>query len=214
MDFTFPVGSTSIRIPVFIQNSAAGDGSGLTGLVFNTSGLACYYWRGDAGNTGGTAVTLATATLGTFTSSGFVEKDATNLPGEYEFGIPNAVLAAGAQFAIIMFTGNTIGVVNRIIVIQLAPLSAFAKNVAIAAFPFVMYNSSGVPTSGLTVSGAVSINGGAFSSLAGSVTAISNGWYKVDIAAGELNGNTIALKFSATGATDTEVTIITQIVSP
>ena len=214
MDYTFPVGSASIRIPVFIQNSAAGDGSGLTGLVYNTSGLTCYYWRGDAGNTGGTAVSLATATLGTFTSGGFVEKDSTNLPGEYEFGIPNAALASGAQWVVIGFFGNTIGLVNRIIAIQLVAQPVFAKDVAIANFPFVMYDSSGAPTTGLTVTGHVSINGGAFSALGASVSEIANGWYSVNIAAGEMNGATIALRFSASGAVDTDVTIITQIVTP
>jgi hypothetical protein len=119
MDFNITKGTTSKRLPVLLQDSASGSGAGLTGLVFNTSGLACTYWREDAGNAGGVAVTLATATLGTWATGGFVEKDSTLLPGEYEFSIPDAALATGADWVIVMFTGGTIGVVPRTIVIQL-----------------------------------------------------------------------------------------------
>ncbi len=215
MDYTLPVGSTSVRIPVFIQNSAAGDGSGLTGLTNATSGLSCYYWRGDAGNTGGTLVSLASATLGTFTSSGFVEKDATNMPGEYEFGIPNAALAAGATFVIIMFLGNTIGVVNRLITIQLVPLPAFAKNTAISKFTFPMFDGSGNPVTGLSVDCQRSIDGAAFANCTNTpATQISGGWYYIDLTASDLNGTTIALKFTNAGAKDTDYTIVTQSITP
>lgn len=100
-------GLTSQRIAVFIQNSASTVGAGLTGLVFNSAGLAWYYWREDEGNVAATAVTLATATRGTFASGGFVEKDATNLPGWYEIGIPDAALAAGADWVGVMLKGAT-----------------------------------------------------------------------------------------------------------
>ncbi len=98
-------GKTSQRIALFVQDSSSTVGAGLAGLAFNTSSLTCYYWREDEGNAGATAVTLATATRGTFTSSGFVEKDGTNMPGVYEFGIPNAALAAGASWVVVMFKG-------------------------------------------------------------------------------------------------------------
>jgi hypothetical protein len=42
-----------------------------------------------------TAVTLVTATLGTWVSGGFVEVDAVHAPGLYEFGVPNASLTSG-----------------------------------------------------------------------------------------------------------------------
>lgn len=98
-------GSTSKRLLVFIADSASTTGAGLTGLAYNTSGLVWYYWREDAGNSGGTAVTIVTATRGTFTSGGFKEVDATNLPGVYEIGIPNAVLASGASWAFMYLKG-------------------------------------------------------------------------------------------------------------
>lgn len=104
-EYTCKIDTTSKRIAVFIQDSSKADGSGLAGLVFNSSGLSCYYWRENEGNAAATAVTLATATRGTWTSSGFIEKDATNMPGWYEFGVPNAAVATGAKWVEIAFRG-------------------------------------------------------------------------------------------------------------
>lgn len=104
-EFTIKKATTSKRLTIFISDSSQTDNRGLTGLAWNTGSLVWYYWREDAGNAGGTQVTLATATRGTWTSGGFIEIDATNLPGWYEIGIPNAVLATGATWAIIMLKG-------------------------------------------------------------------------------------------------------------
>jgi hypothetical protein len=101
------VGTTSYLARVFIQDSSSTTGAGLTGLVFNTSNLVCYRARDDDGNAAGTAITLATATRGTWTSGGFVEKDATNMPGVYEFGVPNAALATGSKTVTLVFKGAT-----------------------------------------------------------------------------------------------------------
>jgi hypothetical protein len=98
-------GTTSKRLAIFVRDSSQTDGRGLTGLAWNTSGLAWYYWREDAGNAGGTAVTLASATRGTYTSGGFVEKDSTNMPGFYELGVPDAALATGAVWVVMLLRG-------------------------------------------------------------------------------------------------------------
>ena len=100
-------GTTSKRLGVFIQDSSKTTGEGLTALLFNSAGLTWYYWREDEGNADATSVTLATATRGTFTSGGFIEKDATNLPGFYEIGIPNAALATGAGWVVMGLKGAT-----------------------------------------------------------------------------------------------------------
>jgi hypothetical protein len=99
------VGTTSYLARVFIQDSSSVTGAGLTGLAFNTASLVCYRARDDDGNAAGTAITLATATRGTWTSGGFVEKDSANMPGIYEFGIPNAALATGSKTVDIIFKG-------------------------------------------------------------------------------------------------------------
>jgi hypothetical protein len=212
--FRIYAGSTSRRIPVFIQDSAAGDGGGLTGLAFGTSGLTCYYWRGDEGNTGATAVTLATATLGSFTSSGFKEKDATNMPGWYEFGIPDAALAAGADQVVIMFKGSAIGVVPCVIQIELLPSPVFAKNKALSAFVFPLIDGAGAAVTGASVTAQRSIDGGALAACANSVAEISAGLYKIDLAATDLNGTTIELLFTAVGALDAHFEIVTQALTP
>lgn len=98
-------GTTSRRIKVrFRDTSVTTKNQGLTGLVYNSASLVCYYHRD--GDTTPTAITLVTATVGTYTSGGFKEIDATNMPGFYEFGIPNAVLSSGNEVAIV-FKGAT-----------------------------------------------------------------------------------------------------------
>jgi len=104
---TLKKGTTSKRLAIFIQDSSKTTGEGLTGLLFSSSGLSWYYWREDEGNVGGTTVTLVTATRGTFASGGFIEKDATNMPGFYEIGIPNAAIATGAGWVVMQLKGAT-----------------------------------------------------------------------------------------------------------
>lgn len=100
-------GTTSKRLSIFIQDSSSTTGAGLTGLLFSSAGLAWYYWREDEANVGATVVTLATMTRGTWATGGFIEKDAANMPGFYEIGIPNAALATGADWLAMELRGAT-----------------------------------------------------------------------------------------------------------
>lgn len=86
------------------------------------------------------------------------------------------------------------------------------KNTALAAFTFFMVDSADHVSgkTGLTITATRSLDGAAFGACANSATEISNGWYKIDLAAGDLNGNTVALKFTATGADARNITIVTQ----
>lgn len=88
-------GATSEIWQIFVADSSSTTGAGLTGLVNNTSGLTAYYHRDT--DTTATAISLITMTVGTFTSSGFKEIDATNMPGWYQFCPPNAAIASGAK---------------------------------------------------------------------------------------------------------------------
>lgn len=88
-------GTTSKRRRIFIQDTTVTTGAGLTGLVYNSSGLTWYYIREDQGAS--VQVTMITMTLGTWASGGFVEVDATHMPGLYEIGIPNAAISGGAS---------------------------------------------------------------------------------------------------------------------
>lgn len=96
-------GTTSKLQKVFIQDSSSTTGAGLTGLVYNTASLTAYYIREGAASA--TAITLVTATVGTYASSGFKEVDATNMPGIYELHLPDACLASGADSVLIFMKG-------------------------------------------------------------------------------------------------------------
>lgn len=85
----------------------------------------------------------------------------------------------------------------------------FKKNTALASFPFVMVDTSGVPRTGLTVTAQRSIDGAAFASCANSVSEVSSGEYVISLAAADLNGRTIMLRFTSTGAQDRLITIVT-----
>lgn len=115
--------------------------------------------------------------------------------------LPNA--AAGAN------GGLPTGDANNSVKIQ----GNIKKNTAFAAFMFLMTDSTNHnPVTGKTVTVTRSIDGGAFGAgTLGSVTEVANGWYKVDFAAADLNGNNIVLRATATGADDTEVQIFTNV---
>jgi len=86
------------------------------------------------------------------------------------------------------------------------------KNTALSAFSFIMVSSTDhvTPTTGLTVTATRSLDGAAFEACANAVSEIGSGWYKIDLAAADLNANIVALKFTATGADATNLTIPTQ----
>lgn len=85
------------------------------------------------------------------------------------------------------------------------------KNQALSGFTFLMKDTTGVPQTGKTVTVTRSIDGGAFAAgTLGTVSEVSNGEYKVDFGAGDLNGNVIMLRATASGCADTFVQIITQ----
>ena len=99
-------GATSQIIPITIQDSSSATGGKLSGLVYNTASLTAYYNRiGAAGSA--TAISLVTATKGTWTSSGFIAVDGTNTVGNYELHIPDAALAAGADGVWVSLSGAT-----------------------------------------------------------------------------------------------------------
>lgn len=87
-------GLTSQSVNIFIADSSSTTGAGLTGLAYNTASLVAYYSHAGAN---ATATQINLATLSTITtawsSGGFKEIDATNMPGWYRLDLPDAVLA-------------------------------------------------------------------------------------------------------------------------
>ena len=96
-------GSTSVSILLLIMDSTSTTGAGKTGLAYNTASLTCYGVRpGEAA----ASISLVTQTVtGAWVSGGFVEIDATNLPGVYRLDVPNARLAAGVRSSVVMLKG-------------------------------------------------------------------------------------------------------------
>lgn len=89
--------------------------------------------------------------------------------------------------------------------------SNIKKNTAQANFLFVMTSSTtGLPQTGLTVTAQRSLDGGAFAACANSPSEIANGTYAINLAATDTNANHVMLMFTATGANQLNIEIITQ----
>ena len=89
-------GRTSLSIPVKLLSTSTNDG--VPGKVF--SDVTVSYWRQGAAQVDVTPVTLAAITTA-WTSGGFKEVDATKHKGLYRLDIPNAAVAAGADWVVI-----------------------------------------------------------------------------------------------------------------
>lgn len=90
--------------------------------------------------------------------------------------------------------------------------SSVKKNAALAKFAFLMTDSTNhAPATGKTVTCTRSIDGAAFGAgTLASVTEVGNGIYTVDFGAGDLNGNVILLRCTATACDDAFERIVTQ----
>ncbi|MDH5738732.1 MAG: hypothetical protein OEY77_00235 [Nitrospira sp.] len=96
--------------------------------------------------------------------------------------------------------------------VTLSTTASIKKNTALSAFEFFMRDSANHVSgkSGATVTAERSIDGAAFASCANAVAEVSAGIYKLDLAASDVNGNVITLKFTATGADPTLITVVTD----
>ena len=91
---TIAPGSTSQSIELYL---------GATGLTSSTSGLSARYNRT---RTASVDIPLVARTIAqAWTSGGFAEVDATNMPGVYRVDVPDAALAAGADDVTIVVRG-------------------------------------------------------------------------------------------------------------
>ena len=96
-------GTTDVSVLVFVADTSKTDGSGLTGLTYDSADLICYYARPRAS---AQQVTLATQTVtGAHSDGGFVEIDATHLAGVYRLDLPDAVCATGVDSVLVMLGG-------------------------------------------------------------------------------------------------------------
>lgn len=117
MKLILPKGTTDASVVVFIADSTVTTGAGKTGLTYNSSSLTCYYVR-----PGGSATQLSLVTqtvTGAHSDGGFVEISSTNMPGLYRLDLSDAIVASGAESAIVMLKGAT-GMAPCVLEIQLA----------------------------------------------------------------------------------------------
>lgn len=88
--------------------------------------------------------------------------------------------------------------------------ATFKKNVAYNNFPFVMFDTEGNPSTGLTVTAQRSIDGGAFAACTNSPSEVGNGGYKISFSAADLNGDSILVRMTASEAAPTLFTLTTE----
>ena len=133
-------GTTSKVLRIFVADSSQATLKGLAGLTYASSGLTWYYCR--EGDNATTSITAVTATLGTYTSAGFVAVDSTNMPGWYEIGVPNAVLASGNS--VIMQLAGAANMTPVLIEVELDAVNyQSAANFGLSAIPTASPASSG-----------------------------------------------------------------------
>lgn len=99
-------GSTDITVDVMLvqDNSGTNPGDPLTGLVWNSSGLVCYYREGGTGAV--TQLTLATQTAtGAHSDGGFVELSSTNMPGMYRLDLSDTIVSGTNDKATVVLSG-------------------------------------------------------------------------------------------------------------
>jgi hypothetical protein len=86
------------------------------------------------------------------------------------------------------------------------------KDTALAGFTFPMFSTvpPGGLTTGLSVTASRSIDGGSVAGTTNAVSEVGSGIYKINLSAADLNGNSITFLFTASGALDAAITIVTQ----
>jgi Carbohydrate esterase, sialic acid-specific acetylesterase/Concanavalin A-like lectin/glucanases superfamily len=100
MKLQIKAGTADYTLQVFIQDSSDTTGAGLAGL--DDTKVDAYYSRVETDNDvvkADIGIADLSAITDAHSEGGFVEIDATNLPGWYRLDLPDAVLAAGAWSA-------------------------------------------------------------------------------------------------------------------
>jgi len=114
-------------------------------------------------------------------------------------------------------TGNVAGSVAVATAISdktgysLANPSGFKKNTAFTTYMFPMFNATtGTLQAGLTVTATRSLDAAAFAACANAVAEVAGGFYKINLAAADLNADLVTLLFTASGAKPSIDRILTE----
>lgn len=92
-----------------------------------------------------------------------------------------------------------------------AGVTSLKKGVAVTKVPIYLELTAGGPATGKTVTVQISKDGGAFATIADTVTEISAGWYEFDLSGTEMNADWIAVKATATTTNQRNFVIRTQV---
>jgi hypothetical protein len=119
---TIAPGSTSQSIELYL---------GATGLTASTIGLSARYNRT---RTASVSIPLVARTIAqAWTSGGFAEVDATNMPGVYRLDLPDAALAAGADDVTVVVRGAS-GTNGAVMTVKLSSGGLTAAQTAAAVW--------------------------------------------------------------------------------
>ncbi len=187
-----------VIVPLRVINPYAGD--------FALSGVIAASVSGNvSGNVTGSVGSVAGSVSGNVTGS--VGSVAGNVTGNVSGNVTGSV---GSVLGITFPTNFGVMSIdsNGAVKIQ----GSIKKNTALAGFPFYMALASDhvSPATGKTITVTRAIDGGAFASCANAAAEIGSGWYQINLAASDLNGNTVALSFAASLCDTTILTVATQ----
>ena len=144
--------------------------------------------------------------LGTTTAT---EMDSTNAKGWYSFVLTQGETNGDALLFTAKSSTANVSIVGSLL---FTTISSNIKKNAASRLSFTMTDSTNHnPATGATVSGSVSIDGAAFTSLTNTpATEISNGDYTIALAAADTNGNSLLFRFTATSCDDVNIFLLTQ----
>jgi hypothetical protein len=136
---TIAPGSTSQSIELYL---------GATGLTASTTSLAARYNRT---RTASVSIPLVARTIAqAWTSGGFAEVDATNMPGVYRLDVPDAAFAAGASDVTIVVRGAS-GTNGAVLTVTLSSGGLTAAQTAAAVLDAVASTHNNIGSIGASI---------------------------------------------------------------
>jgi len=112
--YRFDPGATSVTVYFKLRDSSTGLAE--SGLTATSPGAQCAYTRKSGSATSISLVALGSP-IAAWSAGGFIEVDSVKAKGLYRLDIPNAVCAAGAEYATVSLTFT--GTVEEAVLINL-----------------------------------------------------------------------------------------------
>lgn len=191
----FHGGTGKGQAAVILSHVDATDTSTLDRTLTTAVGAATYYTRWPAPAAPSNPTAYAAVNVAYWNGTAVATPDTA--------GYPKVTIKSGTGTGEISLSSGLVSLSTRVVI---------KKNVAYNNFVFVATDSTNHnPVTGRTFSFTRSIDGAAFA--AGTISGIAeigNGFYKLNLAAADTNGEIIALRGTATGADDVMIIIHTQ----